>query len=602
MINPDLDPELVVQTVVGAWEDWTQQRQPKEKIWDECTQNYMVQIDEQKYQGFPWRSKVADTLSQETADTTASSILNGLFPMNEQYFELIGEDPLGQTHAQTMQQYQERELQRIKFIESIRPWVKQLCVIGNAPYIGRYGSVRRPVKRRERQTNAITGRRSVKVVREDAVETCLFQGLDAYDVAFNYHALGSDAQPMVWRCLTTWDQLSRMPNLDREGLAKVEAEIKGGGAPNETSDALKQKRARAFGFETKDGEQPTENEQGADGQIELLIAYGDWCFDGELYEDYVCIVAGREVLLKATDCPFWAGSPLGWAGYDQLWMTNYEKGPLEPIRGVQALIDTFQNQKADILNLIINGAFAYVDDGIIDPESLWLRPGGFIEVGDINNLKPLQPAQNVALTYTEIEQLRARAERSSGSSRFEMGQAPGGRRTAYEANLIRSGSSGRANDILKHLANGPLESYLRWHLGTLQQMKWNSGVVPNDALLGRYRLNYLGADLTALRQFQIQNLQMALQIIAQAPEEMTVDLNPRYIWKKLFQALTMDDADAMVPKAEADRKLALLAKRKQDEAAAAQQQAVPEQPGSGPGGQDENLLQLVGGQPASEAA
>jgi hypothetical protein len=380
--------------------------------------------------------------------------------------------------------------------------------------------------------------------------------------------------------VTSRAKVERMANL--ENLDKLE-EI-AGSSPHEASDSLKDKRARAFGFETESDQ----HRVNVDDQVELLLAYGDWVFDGELYEDYVCVVGGREVLMRAEECPFWAGSPLGWAGYDRLWMTNYEKGPLEPIRGVQALIDTFQNQKADILNLIINGAFAYVDDGIIDPESLWLRPGGFIEVGDINNLKPLQPSQNVALTYTEIEQLRARAERSSGASRFEMGQVPGGRRTAYEANLSRAGSSGRANDILKHVANGPMESYLRWHLGTLQQMKWNSGEVKNDVLLGRYRVNYLGADLTALRQFQIQNLMMAVQIMAQAPPELTAWVNGEYVWRQLFKALTMDDAKAINSPEEAQRILAMTAQR---ERAAAQ--AAPEPSGSGPGGQDANLLRLI---------
>jgi hypothetical protein len=239
--------------------------------------------------------------------------------------------------------------------------------------------------------------------------------------------------------------------------------------------------------------------------------------DGELFENQVVVVGNRSVLLRAEEEVFWAGRPIGWGGYDQMWMTGYERGPLESIRGVQSLVDTFQNQKADILNLIINGAFAYVNDGIIDPDNLWLRPGGFIEVGSLENLKPLQPSANVALTYQEIAQLREQGERSSGKSRFDMGQAPGGRRTAYEANLIRGGGSSRANDVLKHIANGPLEAHLNWALGTLQQMKWGSGEIENEVLAGRYSLNYLGADLTTLRNFQIQNLMMAIQVMAQAP-------------------------------------------------------------------------------------
>jgi hypothetical protein len=234
-----------------------------------------------------------------------------------------------------------------------------------------------------------------------------------------------------------------------------------------------------------------------------------------------------------------------------------------------------------------------VNDGIIDPDNLWLRPGGFIEVGDLNNLKPLQPSANVALTYQEISQLREQAERSSGKSRFDMGQAPGGRRTAYEANLIRGGGSARANDILKHLANGPMEGYLQWALGTLQQLKWDSGEIPNDVLAGQYTLNYLGADLTTLRNFQIQNFQMAMQVAAQAPPEMTAHVNFRYVWQQLFRALTMDDAHALNSPEEAARILAQTAQRPQG-----QPQAPREPSGSGIGGQDAGILSLIQGDAA----
>lgn len=581
-ITIDADLEKVAQTVTQCWEDWTHARRKKERIWQECVMNYLCEVDETKYAGWPWRSKVADTLSQETGDTVASSLINGLFPLNEKYLDIAGEDEPSVERAPKMLGYLEQQLKKANFIESVRPWSKQLSVIGNAPYIGRFDVLQKPVKRRIVKRDIRTGKPSYGVQQSSSIKTVSFRALDAFDVVFDPESLNPNESLMIWRLVLSKAKVLGLPNVENLG----ELEEADGGAPAQPSDALKHQRKRAYGVD-----KPEDVQQEADpNEIELLIAFGDLEVEGTLYENRFIIVANRKTVLRAETEPFWAGRPIGWAGYDQLWMTGLEKGPLEPIRGVQSLIDTFQNQKADILNLIINGAFAYVNDGIIDPDNLWLRPGGFIEVGSLDNLKPLQPNSNVALTYQELGTLREQAERSSGKSRFDMGIAPGGRRTAYEANLIRGGGSSRSNDILRHLANGPMESYLSWAVGTLQQMKWDSGEIENDILAGHYRVNFLGADLTTLRQFQVQNLMMAIQVMAQAPPEMTAWVNKQHVWRELFKALTMDDEKAINTPEDAQKELQLTAQRERP-----QLPAPAEQSGSGVGGQDADLMSLLQG-------
>lgn len=580
-IKADLDK--VAQTVTQCWDDWTHARRKKERIWQECVMNYLCEVDETKYQGWPWRSKVADTLSQETGDTVASSLINGLFPLNEKYLDIAGNDEASADRAPKMLGYLEAQLKRANFIESVRPWAKQLSVIGNAPYLGRFDVLSKPNKRRVVTREVRTGKPSYGVQQVSGIKTTSFLSLDAFDVAFDPDCLSPNDSPMIWRCVMSKARVLALPNLTN--LAQLEDVD--GGAPSQPSDSLKTQRKRAFGVTKPDAGQ----EESDPNEIEILCYFGDLEIDGELFENQRLVIGNRTVVLRAEPEPFWAGRPIGWAGYDQLWMTGLEKGPLEPIRGVQSLIDTFQNQKADILNLIINGAFAYVNDGIIDPDNLWLRPGGFIEVGSLDNLKPLQPSSNVALTYQELGTLREQAERSSGKSRFDMGIAPGGRRTAYEANLIRGGGSSRSNDILRHLANGPMESYLSWALGTLQQMKWDSGEIENDILAGDYRVNFLGADLTTLRQFQVQNLMMAIQVMAQAPPEMTAWVNKQHVWRELFKALTMDDEKAINTPEEAQKELQAITQREQQ-----RQPPDPMQsPGSGPGGQDADLMTLLQG-------
>jgi hypothetical protein len=587
MIKEGINQTVVAQEISGMWEDWTLARRLKERRWLECVKNYLVEIDEAKYDGFPWRSKVADTLSQETADSIASNLLNGLFPLDEKFFELLGQDDKGLEFAGPMQAYVERGLAAAKLIESARPWVKQLAVIGNSPWIGSYRPVKPCTRHRVRTVHAGSGKQTIAVQDTDSAhyEECVFETLDAFDVVFNPATLDLAESPIIRRMKLSRTAVTRLKWAKNLNLLKDHAS----GAPSEESDSFKRQRELAFGI----SDNPESTDEHDPDQIELLFAYGDLEIEGELHRDMIAVVADREIVLRFERQPFWAGRPIGWAGYDRMWNTAYEKGPLEPLCGTQSLIDTFQNQKADVLNLIINGCFAYVNDGIIDPDALWLRPGGFIEVGDIKNLQALQPSNNVALTYQELEMLRARAERSSGASRFDMGQAPGGRRTAYEANLIRSGGSSRANDVLRHLANGPMEQYVQWVVGTTQQMKWRPRSylmpgLPNEALLGRYRANFTGADLTVMQQYMIQNIMMAFQVLSQSPE-FSAAVKKDKLLKKLFRALKLDDPDIYnTPEeqnAEMEKMMAM-----QGKGPAAQ----VGQSGSGPGGQDAGLEALLG--------
>ncbi|HEU4683614.1 MAG TPA: hypothetical protein VFS39_03830 [Nitrospira sp.] len=508
MIRDGIDQDLVVKTIVGWWDDWKLARKAKEDKWEELIANYLVYIDEKRFDQWPWRCKVADPFSQETADTIASSLRNNLFPVNEDYFEVIGDDDRGKAHAATMQDFMEQQLHRMRFIERLGPWTKQLTVIGNAPLL--LGWKTQDVSRRFRTVvvdPATRERRTVtKDERQRRYDAPSVTGLDAFDVVFNPAVMTFEETPFIRRTLVPRDRLTHLyKDVDLSALEET-AKAK----PTEASDQTKVARARIFGIDVAE---VIPGQHDDPETVEVLELHGDGVFDGERYDDHVMAVLNRKVLAKFERNPFWAGRPLVWGTYDDLWFTPFGKGPLEPVSGTQQLIDTFSCQKADILNLIINGCFAYVDDGVIDPETLILRPRGGIEVANIGNLKELHPNQNVALTYQEIEMLRARGERSTGSSRFDMGQAPGGRRTAYEASIIRAGGSGRAMDVTKHLANDVLEYVLEFFLISNQQMLWDQQVLDNEALLGRYHVNYIGADLTAMRQFFLQQGMMFLDMM-----------------------------------------------------------------------------------------
>lgn len=576
-INKNVNLDLVARTISGWWDDWTLARQEREKIWDENIQNYLVTINEAAYENFPWRCRVADPASQAAADTIASNIRNSLFPINEQFFSTHAlDDASFGRPAASMHTHQSRMLVAGDFIERVMPWIKQVVVIGSAPYALRWGRLRPQVKKRVRVIDPVTRDISI-VVREESVgmaEGLLFECLDAYDVARDPSSLSHDASPDIRRMLVTADELTAIPNL--ENLEALDEELNK--APEIPSDIARRTRQNIFGLNEE--AQTSEPEK-----IELLWYYGDAYFDGELFANQIIVLANRKHVLRMDMNPFWAGRPIGWGGYDPLWVSAYEKGALEPVRGIQHLINTFQCQKADILNLIINPNFAYVDDGIIDPDLMWMRPGGGIPMADINNLKPISANQNVALTYTELSQLELKHERSTGASRFDQGLAPGGRRTAFEANLINAGGNSRSNDVIRHMANGPLERILNFAMLSTQQFKWDGDELDQDTLVGNYYAEFTGAATTLIRQQQLNAQLLFTQLISQSPE-LAAAVNTRTLAQKLAKNLAMDDPDLLNSALETQRRLDALSRQTRQPANVPQSEGIP-------GGRDETLRSLL---------
>lgn len=518
-----IDQKKIVEHVVGSYTEWKDARKKKEIVWKDILNAYLTTVDESKYVDWPWRSKAADTFIQETGDSIASSLRNALFPISEEYFRINGLDEAGILGEKPMTVYMKRMLHKSNFIDKMKPYLKQLSILGNAPALLPW------------KTDIVEGKRRAQVPDEDTgelktgVENYMrtrydgfdFETLDCFDVVFDPNKVYLSQSPLIRRLDKTETSLKEMEgvydNLDKIEHAKMSSD---------ESEGDKRQRASVFGLEYS-----LENDK-----VELLEAYGDFEIDGEVYKDYIIVVANRNVLLRCEENPYWGGRPIVWGTYDDLWFTPYGKGPCEPVMGTYHLINTFTNQKSDVLNLIINGTFAYVDDGIIDPENIVMRPGGMTEEGRSGNIRSLNPNTNVTLAFNEIDSLRSRGERSTGASDYEKGATPSGKRTAYEANIIKQGSSSRFNDITKHQGDSIIEYILQHYLESIKQFKHGSGEIENEILAGDYEVEFLGADLSAVKSYETQQFMTFNEIIGRSPV-FAQAINPIEMlkeWKKLF--------------------------------------------------------------------
>lgn len=535
-IKSGVDQQKVITFVVGNWEDWKNRRSAKEAVWTDCLNNYLTYIDESKYENWPWRSKASDTFSQEIGDVVSAAMKNALFPFNEEFFRLEGLDEQSRQTEGQMYKYLLAKLDEARYVERNRPFLKQLAVYGNSAAATPWLHKVRPRRMRDRKTGA------KKLVNEVLYDNFTFATLDMFDVVMDPRKMYDPmSSPVIYRQMSSLTELKQSPSSVYSNLKELEKDYKGS-TPQDPSDGQKQMRSAIFGLDLPEN---------TDDECELLIAVGDMVIDGQMFYDHLAIVANRKHLIRFEENPFWGGKPLVFTTYEDLWFAPYGRGPLEPVIGIHDLINTFTNQKADILNLIIMGSFAYVNDGVIDPDSLFNRPGGAIEVGDLNNLKPIHPNANVALAYQEIAQLRDRGERSSAVSDYEVGVFPGGRKTAYETSVIKAGSSNRFNDIIKHVGESDVEYSLRFFLTSLQQFKYGSGEIDDAVLLGRYKVNYFGADLSAIRQQEQQQLATISDVIGRNPVFADA-VEPIEMLKEWFKAIGIKNEKLLKSQAKMD--------------------------------------------------
>src|SRR3972149_4658005 len=181
MIIEGINNALVAGSIKTNFDDWKNARLSKEEMWQDWVNNYLTTIDESKYENWPWRSKVCDTMSQETADTIASALRNALFPLTEDYFDLRGEDELGKKHEVHMTEYVKKKLKDAKFQEKMRVFLKQFAVLGNSVVLVPW--VKNTTKKKKRVIE--NGKVSVKTISKSVYDNFDIETLDMLDVVFD---------------------------------------------------------------------------------------------------------------------------------------------------------------------------------------------------------------------------------------------------------------------------------------------------------------------------------------------------------------------------------------------------------------------------------
>jgi hypothetical protein len=523
---PGLDK--VASGVAKLWKDWIDATREKRLTWDQSLKHYgQTQVDAGDYKDYPWRCRETRPVCQEIGDTVSSAVKNSLFPANDDYFEVKGVDRRGKLHAGIVQRYLKQRLFLSRFVSRTEPFIKQVCLLGNST--AGITMEQKKIKRRRWQ--------DFKVVEEDIPvrDYPVFKNHDIFSVAFDPELDEYDqSTTRIQRTVTNLDALKAKSNLFFN-LNKIKPS---GRALNDSTDSNKQNRRSRFGINEKLSLR--------DNEIELLTLFGDIKAGKKLHTDQLVVVANRSVPIRFEAIPFFSGNPHVFAKYSSFPGEMFGRGVIEPIIGLQRLIDTFSCQKADLINLIIGGFWAVNPDHLLDISNLTTRPHGFIFMEDVNQIRSILPTANPTLAFAEINDLRNETERSSGASKFAQGVVAGGRRTATEALATSQGSNNRFNDVITIIGEEAIEPALNIFLQ--QDFQFNAfqpdpftgeEILPPEAWSGRYHVEFNGAKQSAVREITTQVLLQFMGIISSSPV-FAGSINPAGFIREIAKVMNID--------------------------------------------------------------
>jgi len=519
-------PEKVA-FVMETWDTWTKERVNKEAIWLECENAYLSHNDEKRI-AQKWKSRAYIPASHSAVENIHAQLMKGAFPVTG-FFDVRSVSPGTDVRAQAARELLRNQIRRSQFRAEFSKFLKQLIIIGNSAAM-------------------------VDWVKEYSGERLVYEGprLKTLDMRyFHVDPFSSDEFPNVMRRYwMSYEEAKATGLFDKQALLEAKQHAV---ASASQADANATEKKQAFGL--------TGTMHRRRGDIEITEFWGTMDIEEGVFENYVVSVANGSKLLRATPSPYANGRhPFVFAKYNPVAGEAYGIGALEPALDLQALINTFTNQKVDELSIIINGLFKYIDDGVIDAEQAEIEPGAWIEVGELDNLQAIHHDRAVSLAYTEIADLEKKFEEATGAIKLVAGGVPSQPRTATETLALTQSGNARFDEILAHLEATAIQPMLELYLqhsaefmsqetsvrildSEEERQAWVS-IRPEDLAHG-YDIVPTGARQTGLREIRLKNLMQYLQIAGSTPQ-----IAQRLDWNKvnqrIWRELGFDDDDTLM--------------------------------------------------------
>ncbi len=445
MIISGIEKEKIGGHILKRYDELKSNRRVKEDLWLQCTQNYLSQFPEVWHQRAVKDARSARfmALSFDAVESNHSAIMSMLMPGDSWlgispsvYGRLEYDDKAASQVKDLLLQQQEQ----IKFKSKMASLVKQAAIIGNAPYsVGwreddivdypayeqamlawqittkegweQYNAEMELFDKKSAQAEEAgtpPPRRPSLVAPEPPAKTSelayagpSFEVGSAFDYLIDPYS-PDPRHPLVFR--RTWisqSELNSLSTRNKFGYAiydnteNVHPVDRLTGPDSSTETQI----LNAFGLQAP----PSDS-------IELIEAWGTIEIPSvnggvDTYTSFVGAIANRGPLVRFEPTFMWSGkAPHGLCRYRDVPGQVYGIGALEPVLGLQDLINARVNQLIDIVSFSINQEFIGVDDGIIE-DTFVSAPNRIHWAGNTDNLVPIRKdlgALNVAMSDLEL--------------------------------------------------------------------------------------------------------------------------------------------------------------------------------------------------------
>ncbi len=544
-----VEAQMLVASVMQDAQDWKNARSRLESTWQQCWEAYMCDIKSlytQPGQDTPDRSKIARPVLYESVEAIHAFLMNTLLPADEQFFSVIGQSEADHEKAKLIEAYLRNKLQEAGFYEKYSVFLKQAIITGNS--VAAVPWRRKTRKSRTRQPITLFGV-TVGTQKRDT-ETVVYDGPD-FEVLDMFDFLIDPNEPDFEKA-TVIRKLERSLNdLRRAG---VYHNLEGLTAQVEPEDARKSARRQAFGIADAGLDAASHRQQ----RVTLHEAWGDFYIGDKVFENYVCVIANGNRLIRFEPNPYDCGmKPFIFTTLIPVPNEVYGIGAIEKSLGLQHAINTLTNQKLDVINISINNPFTYlINDDVFDPETIVTRPGALIPVKSHDTLRPIQYLNNFTVAFNEIADLKEEINQATGAFKFLTGDAAQmSNRTATEISAMISGGNQKFSSFTKHLENTSLEPMLKLVFEQARQFlsRPETFLMPTDYTGQQFvtllpdliqsatcRFKIVGSEATLLRTQELTALFEFIRL-TQADPALREQVDMLELYKKLYRRLGFRD-------------------------------------------------------------
>ncbi|MEW5818841.1 MAG: portal protein [Cyanobacteriota bacterium] len=533
----------IAKQVSKSFEEFKQARSTREKKWNECAKAFMSQHNHEVSDARKWRSQIYVPLSYEAATNIYSNLKRALFPTDSAFFSVEGMTDAARGKANILKTFLLYQLDSMNFVTKFGNFLKQLVITGNSAAAIYWKKTTRLTKETVEEPlydgdGNITGYETrVQELDRLIYDGPEFETINMFDIVFDPAVTNWSEGLVIHRSYRTYDQVKNNP-VYKNTVVLADSNV----SRDIGIDSMK-------AFEMPDSDTDNAN------LVKLYSAYGDFMVGDKVYYDYIAVVANDEHLIRFEPNPY-QDKPFVFCTYESVPNELYGIGAIEPGLGIQYLVNTFSNQKADVLSLIINGMWAYVDDGIIDPEEIIAKPGALIPVKNTDNIRPLHPDNTVALSYNEISQLKAEYQEVTGATKyFTGGPSIDFRKTATEVAALQNAGIVRFSEVIQNVEQNALKraidiifNYNSLFNDELNPVNYNLNPddefssFAEDLFNDDYTFRIVGANSSISRDIRVNKLIEFIQMASSSPV-LAQRVNIIELVKNLYRELGFKNED-----------------------------------------------------------